>query len=76
MDTEKKKKIGSARGEGVWQTGEHEEVQISNYKINKLWTSLVVQWLRLRTSTAGSVGSIPGHGDHFKMYIQRKTNIT
>ena len=25
-------------------------------------TSLVVQWLRLRASTAGGVGSIPGQG--------------
>ena len=26
------------------------------------WTSLVVQWLRLRNSTAGDAGLIPGEG--------------
>ena len=33
-------------------------------KCNKMsgWTSLVVQWLRLCTSTAGGMGSIPGWG--------------
>ena len=29
---------------------------------NNNWTSLAVQWLRLRASTAGGVGSIPGWG--------------
>ena len=27
-----------------------------------LRTSLVVQWIRLRTPNAGGLGSIPGHG--------------
>ena len=27
------------------------------------WTSLAVQWLRLRASTAGGAGSIPGLGN-------------
>ena len=31
-------------------------------EIHQAGTSLVVQWLRLRISTAGSVGSIPGRG--------------
>ena len=30
------------------------------FKNTKRRTSLVVQWLRLRTSTAGDTGSIPG----------------
>ena len=33
----------------------------TNIKIN-YGTSLVVQWLRLRASTAGGMGSIPGQG--------------
>ena len=32
------------------------------FKNNTLGTSLAVQWLRLRTSTAGGTGSIPGRG--------------
>ena len=30
-------------------------------------TSLVVQWLRLRTPTAGNLGSYPGQGTRFHM---------
>ena len=33
-----------------------------NLKDTMLGSSLVVQWLRLLASTAGSVGSIPGRG--------------
>ena len=35
-------------------------------------TSLVVQWLRLRTSTAGGVGSIPGRGTKILRAVQPK----
>ena len=30
--------------------------------MQKCWTSLVVQWLRLSASTAGGMGLIPGQG--------------
>ena len=36
-------------------------IKIKNKK-RKTWTSLEVQWLRLQTSTAGGMGSIPGLG--------------
>ena len=32
------------------------------YKTAISWTSLVVQWLRLCSSSARGMGSIPGHG--------------
>ena len=32
------------------------------YKVCEEGTSLVVQWLRLRASNSGSMGSIPGQG--------------
>ena len=32
-----------------------------------LWTSLVIQWLRLRTANAGGLGSIPGQGTRSHM---------
>ena len=35
---------------------------IVHRKYKRIGTSLVVQWLRLHTSTAGGVGSIPGWG--------------
>ena len=34
----------------------------TNIKIEVIWTSLEVQWLRLCASTAGGTGSIPGQG--------------
>ena len=36
-----------------------------------LWTSLVVQWLRLRASTAGGTGLIPGRGTKIPHAAQR-----
>ena len=39
-----------------------EEMRRNITEINKLGTSLVVQWLRLRASTAGGTGLIPGWG--------------
>ena len=36
----------------------------------KLGTSLVVQWLRLRASTVGSLGSIPGLGTEILHAVQ------
>ena len=34
-------------------------------------TSLTVQWLRLRVSTAGGMGLIPGHGIRILQAMQR-----
>ena len=36
-----------------------------------LRTALLVQWLRLRTSTAGGTGSIPGRGTKIPRAAQR-----
>ena len=36
-------------------------------KMNKLGTSLVVQWLRLHTPNVGDPGSIPGQGTSSNM---------
>ena len=36
-------------------------------------TSLVVQWLRLRASTAGGAGSIPGRGIKMLRAAKKKT---
>ena len=37
-----------------------------------LGTSLVVQWVRLRTSNAGGPGSIPGQGTRSHMHAATK----
>ena len=36
---------------------------VINIQLKLNWTSLVVQWLRLRASSAGSTGSIPRLGE-------------
>jgi len=43
-----------------------------NYKITYRGTSLVVQWLRLRSPIAGGMGSIPGQGtrSHMPQLVQ------
>ena len=48
------------------------ETDKSLIKNNSGGTSLVVQWLRLHTSTAGGTGSIPGLGT--KIPRPKKTN--
>ena len=48
-------KLGKTAG-GNWKSKGQE------VKVRILETSLVVQWLRLHTSNAGSTGSIPGQG--------------
>ena len=40
-----------------------------------LWTSLVVQWLRLHTSTAGGTGSIPSQGSSTYHMVWPKSKI-
>ena len=45
--------------------------------MQKCWTSLVVQWLRLCASTAGGLGLIPGQGTkipHATWHNQKKKN--
>ena len=44
-------------------------------KITERGTSLVVQWLRLCTSTAGGTGSIPGLGTKPKKKIAERKKI-
>ena len=42
-------------------------------------TSLAVQWLSLHTSTAGSVGSLPGQGPkilHAMQYGKKKKKVS
>ena len=47
----------------------------SKHPINVCWgTSLMVQWLRLWTSTAGGTGSIPGRGIKILYAVQRSQN--
>ena len=43
--------------------------------ILKTGTSLAVQWLRLRTSKAGAVGSIPGRGTKISHAAWRGQNF-
>ena len=45
----------------------------TTFKSNGSWTSLVVQWLRLHTSSAGGMGSIPGRGA--KSYMPQLKNL-
>ena len=40
-------------------------------QINRFWTSLAVQWLRLHASTAGGTGSIPVRGTKIPHAAQR-----
>ena len=42
-------------------------------KMSKLGTSPVVQWLRLRTPSAGRPGSIPGQGTRSHMHAATKS---
>ena len=47
-------------------------------KERQKWTSLVVQWLGLCTSTAGGSGSILGHGTkipHAMQHGQKKSRM-
>ena len=41
---------------------QHGKATIFQFKKNKIGTSPVVQWLRLRTPKAGGPGLNPGHG--------------
>ena len=41
---------------------QHGNTTIFQLKKKKIGTSLVVQWLRLHTPKAGSLGLMPGHG--------------
>ena len=65
------KNPGSAQGIQFWTVGdfktaswvhEHRHAQTPESKYVTLGNSLALQWLRLRTSTAGGMGSIPGWG--------------
>ena len=44
-------------------------------KLQSTGISLVVQWLRLRASTAGGKGSIPGWGTKIPHAVQRSQKI-
>ena len=48
-----------------WVDSESQNEEI-NQNLQCLGTSLVVQWLRLRTPNAGGLGSIPGQGSRFR----------
>ena len=48
-------------------------IKIKNKK-RKTWTSLKVQWLRLQTSTARGMGSIPGLETRIPCARQPKKN--
>ena len=43
------------------------------FKIFILGTSLVVQWVRLRTPKAGGLGSIPGQGTRSRMHAATRS---
>ena len=45
-----------------------------DYKNVALWTSLVVQWLRLPTPKAGGPGSSPGRGTRSHMRAAAKSS--
>ena len=45
---------------------------LTKLKTAKIWTSLVAQWLRLCTSTAGGTGSIPGQGSSTRHVVWQK----
>ena len=47
---------------GGWQEPRHPATSYFHFKYRKTETSLVVQWLRICTSIAGDMGSIPGQG--------------
>ena len=47
----------------------------SHLKKKKIRTSLAVQWLRLRISSAGGVGLIPGWGTTIPHAAQRAAKI-
>ena len=46
------------------------EIEIPRIKFSSVGTSLPVQWLRLRASTAGVVGLIPGQGTKILQAVQ------
>ena len=45
-------------------------IKFDLYQKKKGGTSLVVQWLRLHTSSAGGMGSIPGRGTKILHVVQ------
>ena len=49
--------------------------KIFNTKKKKKRASLVAQWLRLHTSTAGGAGSIPGRGTKISHAVQHSQKI-
>ena len=49
-------------------------VNMLHVKIPDAGTSLVVQWLRLRTPSAGGLGSIPDQGTRSQM-LQRRVHM-
>ena len=53
-------------GQNIWSTNAF------SLKINDQGASLVVQWLRLHTATAGGTGSIPGQGTKILHVTQQK----
>ena len=63
-------KLGSTYGQNLWEvcfpsTDERIKksyIYIYIYMHMYIWTSLMVQWLRLHGSTAGAAGLIPGWG--------------
>ena len=54
-----------------WQWWEQPWIQTvginTGRKHQRIWTSLVVQWLRLHTPNAGHLGSVPGWGAGSRM---------
>ena len=51
----------------AWDVTKLWRTQIPHFKHKQVGTSLVVQWLRLHTPSAGGPGSIPGRGTRSHM---------
>ena len=53
--------------------------KLSMFSVDKAWTSLVVQWLRLGTSNAGDIASVSGQATeipHALLKTKSKTTKT